>query len=123
MRLRTSKALKYFAILLFSFEMLAPAVLTDEVSPGNELRRDASIVNHTNHLGNLISSLLFEETSSEEEKATRDHKPVFLFSDFDFVQTFVQLTETPLSISTFVDVTGQTDSQPALFTLFHSYLI
>lgn len=108
MSLRTSKLLKYFAIVLFSFEMIAPALIST-------FDRDSD---------SQYASILFEENSGEEEeRGSKDHKPTLYLNDFSFVQVFIELRTTQARQTSWVDPQQRSTSQPALFTLLHTYLI
>jgi hypothetical protein len=125
MRLRTSKLLKYFAILLFSLEMIAPALISS-VDNETDARYDYShtSLTSTTHLTNFIASLLFEENNGEEEeRESKDHKPTLYLNDFGFVKAFIELRTTQTRQISWVEQHQRSASQPALFTLLHSYLI
>ncbi len=123
MKLRSSKALKFFAILLFSFEMIAPALITD--NEGAEAsRQETRLYSNEGHFTNLITSLLCEENNGEEEeRESKDHKSTIIFSDFDFFEAYAQLVATETRNTSWVEPHETTASQPPLFTLFHTYLI
>lgn len=123
MGLRTNKALKFFAILLFSFEMIAPALIAS-VSEPLELSQETSVYSNEGHLTNIISSLLCEENNGEEEeRESKDHKSHALLSDFDAFEYFATRITTETRQTSWVEPHETTASQPPLFTLFHSYLI
>ncbi len=124
MKLRSYKFLKYFAILLFSFELIAPALITSG-NAGVRLQDEdqTSLTSETSHLANLMSSLVFEETSSEEERETKDHKTSLSFSDFGSVQLFVELTSLETRQNSWIEKVDRCTSQPPLFTMIHSYRI
>jgi hypothetical protein len=124
MRLRSNKLLKFFAILLFSFEMIAPALVTSATSEVSVKSDDqTSLSTTTSHLASLMSSLLFEETNNEEERESKDHKTTLCFTDFGFIQPFIELTTTETRQTSWLDKHERRISQPPLFALTHSYII
>jgi hypothetical protein len=68
MQLRNSYILKFFAILLFSFELLAPSLVTSECTLGKE-SNTASI---QTAVPSSFYSLLFLEECNEEEREGKD---------------------------------------------------
>lgn len=122
MSLRTSKALKFFAILLFSFEMLAPAIIgTDEAADSIVSGKS---YHNASHSAGYISSLLFEENSGEEEeRESKDHKLSHCLADFVLVHAFIELTTAETLHTAWVEPHETDAARPALFTLFHTYLI
>ncbi|HZY78459.1 MAG TPA: hypothetical protein VFE50_02980 [Cyclobacteriaceae bacterium] len=125
MKLRTSKALKFFAILLFSLEMIAPALLPTLIGDAQAIRNDSQTqLTGTSSLTNFITSLLFEENAGEEEeRESKDDKHSVCFTDFGLVQAFVELTTTRSHQVAWVEPNKRAISQPALFTLLHTFLI
>lgn len=119
MRLRTSKTLKIFIILLFSFEMMAPAFINAEPEPTGA----RTYVIHTSHFNNCINFLLMEENSSEEEKDDRDHKPLMGFTDLGFIVTFLEMADAGSQTIHFTPIHERVGSQPPLFTLHRTFLI
>lgn len=87
MGLRTSKVLKIFSILLFSFGLVAPAVLNDVVIETNPPANQQLLVPGAVH-SNIVCQLFFEETSGEEEREVKDHKLPSLLLSIDFVAIF-----------------------------------
>jgi len=126
MRLRTCKALKYFAILLFSFEMIAPALISsiDDDIHAPQQGQETSLSSNEHHFTNFISALLCEENSSEEEeRESKDHKSTISFCDFDFFEGFATLIVSETRQTAWAEPHETTASHPPLFTLFHTYLI
>jgi hypothetical protein len=122
MGLRRNRALKFFAILLFSFEMIAPALLASgsDNRQGNETR----VYSNDGGFINFISSLLCEENNGEEEeRESKDHKSPFIFSDFIFHDLSAGLTINETRQTSWAKPHETTSSQPSRFTLFHTYLI
>jgi len=123
MRLRTSKALKFFAILLFSFEMMAPALISSSQDADAPLDSRETIITSAGHLTNFISSLLLEENNGEEEeRESKDHKTPICFIDFIVVQA-IDLTINETRQTAWVEPHETTATRPPLFTLLHRYLI
>ncbi|HMJ71292.1 MAG TPA: hypothetical protein VK508_20490 [Cyclobacteriaceae bacterium] len=120
MNLRTSKVLKYFAILLFSFEMIAPALIPAAEQP-QDVYESESYTNAT-HPTNLISSLLFEENTGEEEERESKDKHTLYLVDLGFDRVFIQLGTAETRQTSWTEPHKKSASQP-LFALFHSYLI
>lgn len=122
MSLRTSTALKFFAILIFSFELLAPAIVHAETPADSNANRSRSSITQTAHFS-VISMLLMEENSSEEEKGNRDHRAVLSFTDLGFIVTFLQITDAEPKTTHWVPTHERFGSQPPLFTLHRTFLI
>ncbi len=119
MPLRYNKILKLFAILIFSFELLAPVAL---VASRKGTGEDVSSKNSYNIKGStqsvdLLSQLIFEEAGSEE----REGKDDCLLS-VCFVELFNELKKfEPVQITWSLPV-DQFDTQPSLFKL-HRYFL
>lgn len=125
MNLRTNKLLKFFAILLFSFEMIAPALISS-VDSEADIRSEYSKTSITSstHLTNFIAFLLLEENNGEEEeRESKDPKPTLYLNDFGFDRSVIELATTRSRQTSRVGQHQHSTSQPALFTLFHTYLI
>jgi hypothetical protein len=124
MRLRTSKALKLFAILLFSFEMIAPALISISCEPNASRDSRETLLVDANHLPSLIASLLMEENSGEEEeeRESKDHRAPIYFTDLVFIQAF-ELIIFDTRQTAWVKPHETTATQPKLFALSHSYRI
>jgi hypothetical protein len=123
MKLRTSKALKYFAILLFSFEMIAPVLMPADAILLRQDRNQKTYIN-TTHFASGLYSLVYEENSGEEEeRESKDHKSNLFLTDFSFAKTFIALSITDDHNTSWVEQYEITASQPPLFTLFHTYII
>jgi hypothetical protein len=121
MPLRYNKILKLFALLIFSFELLAPVALL--VSKKDIVANSSSSSNNY-HIGesnqsvDLLSQLLFEEVSSEEREGKND-----CLISVSFVEVFNELKKfEPVQI-TWSLPKDQFDTQPSLFTLNRVLLI
>lgn len=104
MRLRKSKALKFFAILLFSFEMMAPALVSCFDS----------------HASDSFFSLIFEESNGESEGEGEEEKA---FTELGFDHAYLALTTIDTRQISWVEPYKTTATQPRLFTLLHTYRI
>jgi len=118
MLLRYNKMLRIFALVLFSFELLAPATLLDAPEINSSAERGIiSIAIHHQSL-DFISHLLCEEASSEE----REDKNDCLIS-VCFVEVFNELQKfQPVQIRWLLPK-DRFDTQPSLFTLHRVLLI
>jgi len=119
MPLRYNKILKLFAILLFSFELLAPAVLIaapKEVFDNHEIKGISTLSESAQSL-DLLSHLIFEEFNNE----VREGKDDCLIS-VCFIEVFSELQKfEPVQI-TWTLPKERFDIQPSLYTL-HRVLI
>ena len=111
MGLRSNSILKHFIILLFSFELLAPAFMTGPLTQHFDKSSDAQYSQHIGSLDNL-TAFLFEESNSEEREG-KDYDVEFLFvaDTFNELEKFVQ---TSICRSY---VQERINSQPSLYTL------
>lgn len=117
MLLRHNKILRIFAILLFSFEMLAPELwLGDHESIVTQ--KSTTYVSDQNHSIDLISHLLCEEAGNEEREEKNDY-----LIDVCFVEVFNELQKfQPVQI-TWSLPKDRFDIQPSLYTLHRVLLI
>ncbi|MBL7871063.1 MAG: hypothetical protein JNM78_05595 [Cyclobacteriaceae bacterium] len=120
MPLRYNKILKLFAILIFSFELLAPVGLSASQNgtfEDSSLNNRSSVRESTQSVDSL-SQLIFEEVGSEE----REDKNECLIS-VCFVEVFSELQKfEPVHIAGSLPK-DQFDTQPPLFTLHRVLLI
>lgn len=123
MKLRTSKALKFFAILLFSLEMIAPALISPLEENGPRYDYSHTSISSTGHFTNFIAFLLFEENAGEEEERESKDKHALYFVDLGFDQTFIELRSAQTRQTSWAKQHQRSVSRPALFTLLHTYLI
>lgn len=87
MTLRKSVFLKIFALLLFTFELLAPVYLSTKVE-GLEVENSHIQLQTVTPLG-FFSSLLYEEAGSEEEREGKEHQKTFSYlAEVNFVAVF-----------------------------------
>ena len=121
MRLRTNKVLKFFALLLFSMEFLAPAMLVDIANP--QVSQDKVQLTDGGHQQHMLYSIFTEEIS-ENEEGREGQKDITLLNDFDFASTLSQLLGSAPSLSKYLSITSERfDTQPALFKLNCTFLI
>lgn len=118
MHLRSSSVLKFFAILLFSFELIAPAI----VQPEGEREFSPQVVSLStlHHAPNLLNLLVFE---TSEELESKGHKGLFLLAEFGFNIGFIELRENRTIKPKRSDREQQYDTRPSRYTLFSTYLI
>jgi hypothetical protein len=116
MPFRYNKILRLFAILLFSFEMLAPAVLV--ATPENPKTQHSESVNESQRPIDFLTHLLFEEVNNEEREGKNDGLVGLSCTElFSELQKFEP-----------IQVTGSLpkehfDTHPPLFTLHRVLLI
>ena len=75
MLLKNNTVLKYLALLLFSFELLAPIYLAAQIKFPE--RCDKETLNEKSGTIILFSVLLSEEAGSEEERDGKEHVKIF----------------------------------------------
>lgn len=120
MPLRYNKILKLFAILVFSFELLAPAILIaapKESFNDNETKELSSIYESV-HSFDLLSHLIFEEINNEEKEGKDD----YLIS-VCFIEVFNELQKFEPILITGSLPKDRFDTQPSLYTLHRVFLI
>jgi len=117
MLLRSSKVLRILAILLFSFEVLAPALWHGESDKIIEAQKTTTYFCDQNQPIDLISHLIFEEVNNEEKEGKDyDLLSVSYVEVFNELEKFIpHQVVGPLPKDRF-------DIQPALYKL-HSVLI
>jgi len=121
MRLRTNKVLKFFALLLFSLEFLAPAILVD-IAAAESNQDQVQLVDGVHHQNILFS--IFSEEITENEEGREGHKDSVVFSGFGFASRLLQLQAIePTSSKYSSSISEQFDTQPALFKLNCTFLI
>lgn len=118
MLLRYNKILRIFAILLFSFELLAPAVLLGSPESNLISENTTSHFSKQNQPLDLIAHLIFEEVNNEE----REGKDDFLIS-VCFIEVFNELQKfEPLQVIRLL-TKDRFDTKPSLYTLNRVLLI
>jgi hypothetical protein len=91
MPLKNNIALKHFAILLFSFELLAPVLLTAQSEFYDE--PSGKSIHQSSSLFILFSTLISEEANGEEERDGKEHGKSFLI-----LQNFFSDSSSDLSL-------------------------
>ncbi len=116
MPLRYNKILTLFAILLFSFELLAPSVL---IAKAKRIEPDGtSTLGQSNQSFDFLSHLIFEEVGSEEREGKNDCLMGPCFTEvFNNLQKF-QPVHIPWSLTK-----KRFDTHPPLFALHGVLLI
>lgn len=117
MLLRYNKILRIFAILLFSFELLVPAVLLGTPEDDLHAENPLSYYSNQNPPLDLIAHLIFEEVNNEE----REGKDDYLIS-VCFIEVFNELQKFEPVHVTWSLPKDRFDTQPSLYTL-HRVLI
>jgi hypothetical protein len=121
MRLRTNQVLKIFALLLFSLEFVAPAILVDFSSP--DARHGKVQLVDGNHYQNILYSIFAEEIT-ENEEGREDHKEPIHFSGINFASAFLQRLGTkPVQRNYSSILSKQFETHPAIFKLNCNFLI
>jgi len=118
MLLGYNKILRIFAILIFSFELLAPALLLGATENNLPCEKAKINLSEQSQPIDLIAHLIFEEINNEEREGKDDYLISVCFTEvFNELQKFesVQITWS-LPKDRF-------DTQPSLFTLHRVLLI
>lgn len=118
MPFRYNKILKFLAILLFSFELLAPACLPDHELGETRQPSDQASLNALSPSFDYLSHLIFEEASSEEREGKDD-----VFTDLFVMDVFNVLVKFEPAEVTWQLPKEQFDTQPALYRLHRILLI
>lgn len=121
MGLRTNNVLKFFVLLLFSLEFMAPAILVDAADA--ESNQDKVQLLDGAHRQNILFSI-FSEELTENEEGREGQKDTILFEDLSFVFNFLHaVAAEPTSCKYSSFISDQFDTQPALFKLNCTFLI
>lgn len=116
MLLKSNKILKIVAILLFSLELLAPAVFATS-HPSSESKSENTNFESLPHSFDTFSNLIFEEVS--EEREGKNHA----LTGICFIEIFSTLHKFKSSNFTRLIPHQRFDTQPPLFTLNRVLLI
>ena len=115
MRQRIYQTMKFFALLVFSFEMLAPAFVQG-IAP-HKKETATHIINAGSSAQNQLCCLVAEEFGTNEEDG-EGHKEFIPLFDFDLVSVFnLHLVESAASAVSCVQHTSGVASQRPLFLL------
>jgi hypothetical protein len=87
MGLRKNRLLKILTVLLFTLEILSPALVFS-----SSFQEETKTSLNETHNQNLILSLLIEEVSNETERDGRDDKDGLLLPVYDFTEAFLYVT-------------------------------
>lgn len=115
MLLKSNKILKLIAMLLFSFELLAPAFFVT-THPSSELKAENTNFTSRFQSFDLFSGLIFEEAS--EERGGKVHT----LTRIGFIEIFSILHKFKPTYTAWIIPHQRFDTQPSLFTL-HSVLL
>ncbi len=118
MQLTYHKVLKLAAILLFSFELLAPAVFASAELP-TDLTSEQTNFASLSPSFDLFSHLIFEETSSEEEREGKAHA----FVSISYIEVFNVLQKFKPTNTRCLLPTERFTTRPSLYTLHRVLLI
>ena len=121
MPLKNNNFLKFFAVLLFSMELLAPVFL---YSPSEKLDAETTqkSLHDVSHQFNLLTYLLCEEAGSEEERGGKEHK-VFLILVYVSPVEIFSLIKRAETFTIEADPSELIASQPSLISLLGTYRI
>ncbi len=117
MPFRYNKILRLLAILLFSFEMLAPAVLmaTPENYPESQY---AKSLNESERPIDFLAHLIFEEVNNAEREGKNDD-----LIGLNYIELFSELLKfEPIQVAGYLPK-EHFDTHPPLFTLHRVLLI
>ena|SRR5437879_2524209 len=120
MRQRIYQSMKFFALLVFSFEMLAPAFI-----PGTAHHKETAtrIIDAASGTQNQLYCLIAEEFGANEEDG-EGHKEFVPLFDFDLVSAFnLHQAESKAASLGCVQHTSNPASQRPLFLLNSLFLI
>ncbi|MBI1769839.1 MAG: hypothetical protein HYR67_15850 [Bacteroidetes bacterium] len=118
---RIYQSMKFFALLVFSFEMLAPAFVQGIAM--NKKETATHIINATSNSQNQLCCLIAEEFGANEEDG-EGHKEFVPLFDFDLVSVFnLHFVESAATSWAFVQHTSGIASQRPLFLLNRLFLI
>ena len=119
MYLRTNKLLKFFCILVFSLELLAPAIFYTQ--PFNsEPTKFYSFQKALTHIN--LTLLVFTEECDSEERDDIDGREIILFTNHPPVDSGLKLTETAM-VNSLLCQGELFRSIPLLFELYCRYSI
>lgn len=115
MQLRNSYILKFFALLLFSFELLAPSLISTECFNGQETDSTTFV----SVIKPNLYSFLFLEECNEEEREGKDALPLSIaFFDFKSLSIF---SDSRSSYATLHSNQNQFDTHPPLYQLHQTF--
>lgn len=117
---RIYQVMKFFALLVFSFEMLAPAFVP---TVSHQKETATRIINASSSTQSQLYCLIAEEFGLNEEDG-EGHKEFVPLIDFDLAAGFnLHLVESPAASRTNVEHTSDSASPQPLFLLNSIFLI
>jgi hypothetical protein len=117
---RTTQVLKFFALLVFSFELLTPLFLAEE---STSLKNQGAELVNSSAIQNQLLCLFAEEIDASEESG-EGHKEFTVLFDFDLVSVLYLQIETTYSSLVYVQHTYEhLETKPGLFLLNSTLLI
>jgi len=120
MLLQTTQVLKLFALLVFSFELLTPLLLTEE---STTLKNQGTEFVNANAIQNQLLCLFAEEIDASEESG-EGHKEFTVLFDFELVSVLYLQIETTFSSLVYVQHTYERlTPKSRLFLLNSTFLI
>ena len=120
MFLRTNKVLKYFAIILFTFELVAPAFAA-AISSEGFANSKATMSNGGSHQSPFVPILLEESNENEEEKA--GHKTTLPSDCPLFERCHISFDIHGVDFSSYLHSLQQVNPFPALYQVHCKFLI
>ena len=118
MSLRYKQIFRLLAVLVFTFELLAPALFCHSEIASESINNQKLLVDHSGSL-DLLSHLIFEEVSNEESREGKEHGLTQLW----FTELFSVLRKFEPTNVTWTLPRERFDTQPSLFTLHRVLLI
>ncbi|HEV8513917.1 MAG TPA: hypothetical protein VGQ59_11600 [Cyclobacteriaceae bacterium] len=116
---RTTRVLKFFALLIFSLELLTPLLLPEgSAIPKNQ---GTGFVN-ANAIQNQLLCFLSEEVD-ENEEGGEGHKEFSVLYDFEVSLLYLQIETTYSSLVYVQHTCKNPEAAPRLFLLNSSFLI
>ncbi len=120
--LRTSKILKYLALIIFCIEFLTPVFFFSTPEESGEEYSNAHFQDHKQASVSL-ASLFTEETTNEEERESGRSKDQLVDYDFQFAFSSLQQVEAALNILPFITQNELHRVTPPLYQLHCLLLI
>jgi len=122
MTLKNSKFLRFFTILVFCLELLAPIFLSAQEDSQDDGTTRISLREASGAFA-VFATFLSEEVSGEEERDGKEHSRIFLFlTEFTFFLVH-ELSVTMEKISSPGGFSSNVSSLTSLFTLYRVFRI
>jgi hypothetical protein len=117
---KTTRVLKFFALLVFSLELLTPLLISEGATA---VKNHGTEFVNANAIQNQLLCLFAEEVDASEESG-EGHKEFTVLYDFNLVSVLYLQIETTYSSLVYVQHTYKSlESKPALFLLNNSFLV